>query len=234
MESFEQSLAAVGALADELRRGMYLFIRQQRRPVGRDEAAEAVGISRKLAAFHLDKLVEMGLLTAHYSRLSGRAGPGAGRPSKLYEPTEADVSVSIPSRSYDFAGQVLVNAIADSPTPSQDAVRASARDQGMQLGQRVKSERRLRTPSSKKALGVARDVLYERGYEPYIDDQASLRLGNCPFHALAQQSVEIVCGLNKAFIEGLLTGLGSDQLDAVLDPRPGECCVRVASKVDVA
>ena len=234
MESFEQSLAAVGALADDLRRGMYLFIREQRRPVGRDEAAEAVGISRKLAAFHLDKLVETGLLRAHYSRLSGRSGPGAGRPSKLYEPTEVDVSVSIPSRSYDFAGQVLVNAIAASPTQSQDAVRASARDQGTELGRRIKSERRLRASSSKKTLTVARDVLNERGYEPYIDDQGFLRLGNCPFHALAQQSVEVVCGLNQAFIDGLLTGLGSEDLHAVLDPRPGECCVCVAAGGDVA
>jgi predicted ArsR family transcriptional regulator len=230
MESFEQSVAAVGALADDLRRGMYLFIRRQRRPVGRDEAAEAVGISRKLAAFHLDKLVQKGLLKAHYSRLSGRVGPGAGRPSKLYEPAEVDLAVSIPSRSYDFAGQILVNSLSDSATPSRDAVRVSAREQGKRLGQQIKRERRLRTLSPKKALAVAREVLSDRGYEPYIDDQGSLRLNNCPFHALAQQSVDIVCGLNQAFIQGLLSGLGGGELSAFLDPRPDECCVRVAAR----
>lgn len=234
MESFESSLAAVGALADELRRGMYLFIRAQRRPVGRDEAAAAVGISRKLAAFHLDKLVENGLLEAHYSRLTGRVGPGAGRPSKVYEPTNADVAVSIPSRSYDFAGQVLVNALATAGGDPRDAVRAAAREEGLKLGQEVKSRRRLRALSRKKALAVAADVLAERGYEPYLDDPGALRLGNCPFHALAQQSVELVCGLNQAFIEGLLTGLGGEDLCAELDPRPGECCVRVAARGEVA
>jgi predicted ArsR family transcriptional regulator len=230
MRSFEHSINAVGALADDLRRSMYLFIRSKRRPVGRDEAAEAVGISRKLAAFHLDKLVEKGLLKAHYTRLSGRVGPGAGRPSKVYEPTEVDVAVSIPSRSYDFAGQILVDALAGLTTRSRDAVPASAREQGVTLGRQVRRERRLRTVSPKKALSVAQEVLHDHGYEPYLDEQGWLRLGNCPFHALAQQSVEIVCGLNQAFIAGLLSGLGSKELGATLDPQPGECCVRVSAR----
>jgi predicted ArsR family transcriptional regulator len=234
MRSFEHAIETVGTLADDLRRRMYLFIRSKRRPVGRDEAAEAVGISRKLAAFHLDKLVEKGLLKAHYTRLSGRAGPGAGRPSKVYEPADIDVAVSIPSRSYDFAGHILVDALAGSTARSRDAVRVSAREQGVAFGRQVKRERRLRNISPKKALSVAHDVLYYRGYEPYVDEQGSLRLRNCPFHALARQSVEIVCGLNQAFIAGLLSGLGSDEVSATLDPQPGECCVRVAARGVVA
>jgi predicted ArsR family transcriptional regulator len=121
MESFEHDLEAVGTLADDLRRRMYLFIRDRGRPVSRDEAAEAVGISRKLAAFHLDKLIEKGLLKAHYTRLSGRSGPGAGRPSKVYEPAEVEVAVSIPSRSYDFAGRIL--SPLSSARPSSRATR---------------------------------------------------------------------------------------------------------------
>jgi predicted ArsR family transcriptional regulator len=233
MDSFERSVEAIGTLADGLRRSMYLFIREQRRPVGRDEAAEAVGISRKLAAFHLDRLVEKGLLKAHYSRLSGRAGPGAGRPSKLYEPTEDDVSVNIPARSYDFAGEILVDAIAGSSSRSRETVRVSAREHGVELGRRIKAERRLRAPSTKKTMAVACELLRERGYEPYVEG-GSLRLNNCPFHALARQSVEVVCGLNQAFVEGLLAGLGNDDLTAMLDPRPGECCVRVAVRGEVA
>lgn len=235
MSSFEHSIEAVGTLADDLRRQMYLFIRNQRRPVGRDEAAEAVGISRKLAAFHLDKLIEKGLLQAHYMRLSGRRGPGAGRPSKVYEPTEAEVAVSIPSRSYDLAGKILIKALERrSPGRSRDAVRASAREEGFALGQQVRRQRRMQSASPKKVLAVARELLYERGYEPYLDEKGGLRLRNCPFHALAQQSVEIVCGLNQAFISGLLSGLGSEELDAALDPQPGECCVRIQSTGAVA
>jgi predicted ArsR family transcriptional regulator len=227
MESFEHALDVVGALADDLRRQMYLFIREQGRPISRDEAAEAVGISRKLAAFHLDKLTEKGLLKAHYRRLSGRSGPGAGRPSKVYEPTELEVAVSIPSRSYDFVGSLLVSALARSPTSVRTAARTAAWEEGRSLGQEVRRARRLRSASPKRLMAIARDVLLERGYEPYPDEAGTLRLRNCPFHALAQQSKEIVCNLNHAFISGLLSGLDGNQLDAALEPRPGECCVRV-------
>jgi predicted ArsR family transcriptional regulator len=235
MPDFEEALESIEALGHDLRRQMYLFIRNQRRPVSRDEAAESVGISRKLAAFHLDKLVEKGLLRAHYMRLSGRGGPGAGRPSKVYEPTEAEMAVSIPSRSYDFAGKILIAALeSQSPGRSRDAVRTSASEHGFALGQQVGRQRRLQSASYKKVLSVARQLLYERGYEPYPDEKGGLRLRNCPFHSLAQQSVEIVCGLNQAFISGLLSGLGNKDIDAVLDPRPGECCVRVKEPGAVA
>jgi predicted ArsR family transcriptional regulator len=234
MASFEDSLDAVGTLTDDLRRSLYLFIRARRRPVGRDEAAEAVGISRELAAFHLDKLIERGLLRARYGRLSGRVGPGAGRTSKLYEPTDLDVAVSIPRRSYDFAGSILVDALARTGAPALETVQESARQQGASLGRKIKREQRLANASHKKLVSSVVDLLYDRGYEPYIDEQGSLRLSNCPFHVLAQQSIEIVCGLNQAFIEGVLSGLGAKGLNAILDPRPGECCVRVSTAAVVA
>jgi predicted ArsR family transcriptional regulator len=229
MESFEQRLKSAGALVDGLRRQMYLFIREQRRPVGRDEAAQAVGISRKLAAFHLDKMVEKGLLTAHYTRLSGRSGPGAGRPAKVYEPSERDVSVSIPFRSYEVVGDVLLAALESSrrARPAHGAVKEAAFEQGVELGKSVRRARSGRRPSSKTQVGVVTEVLSERGYEPYRDEGGNLRLHNCPFHRLAQRSPELVCGLNHAFIDGLLRGLGVESLAASLDPKPGECCVQV-------
>jgi predicted ArsR family transcriptional regulator len=229
MDSFKNALEAVGTLADDLRRRMYLFIREQGRPVSRDEAAEVVGISRKLAAFHLDKLIERGVLKAHYARLSGRSGPGAGRPSKVYEPAELEVAVSIPSRSYDFAGRVLVSALERSPAQACDVVRDAAWEEGRALGKQASREKGLRSVSSKKVLAILRDLLYERGYEPFVADSGELQLRNCPFRTLAQQSVEIVCGLNQAFISGVLNGFGSNELSAALDPQPGQCCVRIQS-----
>jgi len=226
MESFERTLAALGTLADDHRRRMYLFIREQGRPVGRDEAAETVGISRKLAAFHLDKLVEKGLLKAQYMRLSEKQGPGAGRPSKVYEPTESEMAVTIPPRSYDFAAKILIDAMQNAG-PWRTTVPETARNEGFELGRKVRSERRLRSPNDKRTLELSREVLYDRGYEPYRDHQGGVRLRNCPFHELAQQSVEIVCGLNEAFIDGFLKGLGNESVVAVLDPQPGQCCVRL-------
>ena len=226
MDSFEHAVEALGTLADDHRRRMYLFIRDKGRPVGRDEAAATVGISRKLAAFHLDKLVEKGLLKAHYMRLSEKRGPGAGRPSKVYEPTEYETSVSIPSRSYEFAAKILIEAMRHNG-PWNATVPEAAREEGFALGRKVRSDKRLRSPGDKKTLELTQEVLYDRGYEPYRDHQGDVRLRNCPFHELAQQSVEIVCGLNQAFIDGFLKGLGSESVTAVLDPQPGKCCVRL-------
>lgn len=236
MEPFEHSLEAVAMLADDLRRRMYLFIRDSARPVSRDEAAEEVGISRKLAAFHLDKLVEKSLLKAHYVRLSGRRGPGAGRPSKVYEPTDTAISVSIPPRSYDLAGYLLLKALRDHLDDAQarDSIRAAAFEEGERLGERVRRHRSLRSPSSRKVLEVGEDVLYERGYEPYRDEQGGLRCRNCPFHSLAQESPELVCGMNEAFIAGFLEALGNKTVNADLDPRPGHCCVRIDHRGAVA
>lgn len=53
------------------------------RGMSRAEAADAVGVARTLAAFHLGKLVDAGLLEVAHRRLTGRSGPGAGRPAKV-------------------------------------------------------------------------------------------------------------------------------------------------------
>jgi hypothetical protein len=102
---------ALGALEDDLRRRLYLFVRAQGRPVTREEAAGAIGVSRKLAAFHLDKLVDRGLLVGTYARPPGRGGRGAGRSSKHYEPSDREFSVTIPERRYDLFGSVVLKAV---------------------------------------------------------------------------------------------------------------------------
>lgn len=227
--NLESAAAAIGALEDHARRRMYLFIREQGRPVSRDEAAGEAGISRKLAAFHLDKLVERGLLKAHYARPSGRGGPGAGRPSKLYEPAEGEVSVSLPERRYDLVGRILVDAIASQgpEESSPEAARRVGREAGEVLGQELRRAGRLRPAGPERALSAARQVLGEHGFEPSEGPSGELALRNCPFHALAQRAPELVCGVNQSFVDGLLRGLGNDTVEAVLEPEAGQCCVKL-------
>ncbi len=225
----EERFSRVAMLADGLRRGMYDFIRQRHTPVSRDDAANAVGISRKLAAFHLDKLVDAGLLKAHYARPAGRGGPGAGRPSKLYEPNEqVEVEVSIPPRHYDIPGEILLKALEtrrDDEHPLA-AVERVAYQRGVFLAQQSAGAE----GDAPASLG---DVLRDCGFEPYTDTDGTLRLNNCPFHRLAQRSPETVCGMNKALIEGLLEGLQTSAR-AALEPRADECCVAIGRDGDAA
>jgi predicted ArsR family transcriptional regulator len=226
MQKLEMT-AAVAALADPLRRRLYELVRSAGRPVSRDQAADATGISRSLAAFHLDKLVARGLLTFEYARPEGRTGPGAGRPSKMYSPSDVEVEVSIPDRRYSVIGKLLVDSILAEPGQVERSVVAAkvAANEGRRIGEEVRKELRMRPPGTERALAAATDILRDRGYEPYPAEDGSLRLRSCPFHAIARHAPELVCRMNREFIEGIVRGIGNQTLEASLEPAPGQCCV---------
>ena len=226
MNSAEKT-AAIAALADPLRRRLYELVRSAGHPLSRDQAAGAAGISRSLAAFHLDKLVARGLLTFEYARPEGRSGPGAGRPSKMYSPSDVEIDVSIPERQYSVIGKLLVDSILAEPGQSErSAVAANvAANEGRRIGEEVRKELRLRPPGTERALAATADILRERGYEPYAAEDGSLRLRSCPFHAVARHAPELVCRMNREFIEGIVRGIGNQTLEAALEPTPGQCCV---------
>ncbi|WP_433786833.1 helix-turn-helix transcriptional regulator [Actinomycetospora sp. CA-101289] len=227
-----QTVAAVAALGDESRRRMYEFIRGAADPVTRDQAAAAVGISRKLAAFHLDKLVEVGLLDVEV------AGPGAvrrvGRRPKVYRSGKTAVRVSIPSRCPDLLVGILVEALdiddtADDDTdPRRERVAAVARRRGRELGTSERDRTRPGRLGVERALTAVGAVLTALGFEPRRERPTELSLRNCPFHPHAAAAPQLVCGLNHALISGLLDGLQADTVAATLEPRAGECCIRLS------
>ena len=229
LRGLRRDAEALGALEDDLRRELYLHVRRAGRPVTREEAASATGISRKLAAFHLDKLVDRGLLTFTYARPPGRGGRGAGRPAKHYAPSDRQFDVSIPERRYDLLGAVLLRALRskDQREPGDEAARRAARDMGIEIGHSERRRREIARPGPERAIKVTTDVLEERGYEPYRDERGCVRLRNCPFHALAEEDRDLVCHMNEQLIDGVVRGLGNDTVRVVFDPVPGGCCVRV-------
>ena len=229
LRRLDRDVASIAVLDDELRRRMYLFIRERGRPASREEVANAVGISRKLAAFHLDKLVEHGLLAASYARPPGRSGRGAGRTAKYYEPSDLEVDVSIPERRYDVIGSILVGAIAGQAPdePASVTARRIAHDTGERIGREERQRLRLPPPGPERTMSVLTDVLARCGYEPAIDDEDTMWLRSCPFHALAEQDRDFVCHLNEELIDGVVRGLGNESVDVLFDPIPGQCCVRI-------
>jgi predicted ArsR family transcriptional regulator len=214
-------IGLLAVLGEPVRRALYLYVAAEADQVSRDQAAAALGIARHVAKFHLDRLVEDGLLEAEYRRPPGRGGPGAGRPAKVYRRTGIDVAVSVPERRYDLAGRLLARAVADAQRtgrPILESLDDVARVAGREIGA---------AGSGRRAV-VDRVValLAAHGYSP----QATCRdvtLENCPFHALAQEETELVCGMNRSFVQGMLEGVGAPGLDAGLDPAPGRCCVTI-------
>jgi predicted ArsR family transcriptional regulator len=225
--SVDRAIKAVAALDDDLRRGMYRFIRAERRPVSRDEAAAAVGISRKLAAFHLDKLVDAGLLRARYETPGGIRK--VGRQPKVYEPTDAQITVNIPDRRHELLADLLLNAVL-TEGPDENARQAAMRTaehRGRQLGEAARDKSRPGRRGRERGLTTCERLLDRYGYEPVRETPTQLRLRNCPFHPLAAKAPELVCGMNQAFLSGYLNGLEVNGVRAVLAPEPGECCVRL-------
>lgn len=221
MDDLERDAAGIGALADPVRRDLYQYVCSQPGPVGRDQAAEAVGIARHQAKFHLDRLEAEGLLECDYARLTGRSGPGAGRTSKLYRRASRDIAVSLPQREYGLAGRLMADAIASSAqtgVPAIDALHQIARDYGRSIADGTEAS------DAQSALDLAAALLTEHGYEPRrVDDE--IYLVNCPFHALAQRQTELACGMNHALIGGVAEALTPHCPHTRLDPDPDRCCV---------
>ncbi|MFF0218142.1 helix-turn-helix transcriptional regulator [Streptomyces vinaceus] len=239
-----RDIDAIAALQDPVRRRLYEYVAAQGREVGRNEAAEAVGVARTLAAHHLDKLTEAGLLESGSRRLTGRSGPGAGRPAKVYTRARAERSVSLPARDYRTAAELLAEAAEE-----------AGLDAGLCAAARRRGEALRGSAAPCADLAEAMEVLAARGYEPHLEGTGSdqvaegpegpdgpegeggavasvVRMRNCPFHAVAERFPPLVCGMNLALLEGLLGADGP--VRARMDARPGECCVVVeASKNNI-
>lgn len=209
-EGTNGDLTALGCLTDPVRRSLYDHVAGQPEPVTREEAAIAAGISRTLAAYHLDRLVDAGLLDAGYARPDGRGGPGAGRPAKHYKRAAQEVSVTLPARNYVAMADILATALDVDPA---GAVRAAAARAAENAGHAAGESQDLET-----ALRTA-------GYEPARTAEGDIELRNCPFHQLAASHTELVCGLNLDLIRGVLQGVGERGSRAELRPREGLCCV---------
>lgn len=221
---FDQQVASLAALGEPIRRDLYRFVVAQSEPVSREAAAAGIGVPRHVAKFHLDKLEEDGLLEVEYRRPPGRSGPGAGRPSKLYRRANRQLAVSLPGRRYEVAAQILAEGIETATRTGRpvgavlsEVARATGREWGEQAAETDRDE-----------LAAAGRVLAAAGYEPHRST-GHLRLANCPFHDVAIRHTELICGINRDLISGMLEALPAPEVRAELDPGPDRCCVTVNS-----
>lgn len=210
---------AIAALGDPVRRALHNLAVSH--AITRDDAAAALGIARSTAASHLDRMAEAGLLTVEHKRLSGRSGPGAGRPSKLYRAAAAELVGSVPERHYELVAELMARAMDRSEregVPVRSALDAEAFAAGTALA------------AADADLEGALDAC---GYEPEGDGEGGIRLANCPFHVLAQRHTQLVCAVNLQLVCGLTAGTG-DPRTPVLAPHEGRCCVEIRAAAEQA
>ena len=231
-DDLERRISGIATLDQPLRRDLYRLLSERDGWMTRDQASEALGVPRSVAAFHLDKLADAGVVETTFERTTGRTGPGAGRPAKLYRRSDREIEVSLPQREYDLAGALLAGAIdaADSSgRPVRAELERSSYAFGRTMGERAK-ERAGARPSRAKQRDALLEVLREHGFEPRVVGR-DVVLANCPFHALSQQFTELVCGMNLHLLEGVRSVLdvGATELQPRLEPEPGQCCVKFCS-----
>lgn len=226
----QDGLGLLGALAEPTRRRLYDHVAAAGAWVSRDAAASALGLERGTVAHHLDRLAADGLLVVDYQRLTGRQGPGAGRPAKLYRRSDREFGVSLPPRDYHLAGRLLAEAADRSRTDGSaidDALDEVASEAGAGLAERIRA--RLSATGAREGArrGVTMEVLEEQGFEPREEPDGIVVLTNCPFHLLAQEHTELICGMNLCLVKSAVDQVGDTGLDARLDPEEGLCCVKL-------
>jgi predicted ArsR family transcriptional regulator len=218
-------LNAVASLDEPTRRRIYDHVCADRALLSRDDVAEALGIPRRTAAFHLDRLADLGLLSVSFARRSGRTGPGAGRPAKLYQRSAEEVSISLPPRHYDLAGTLLAGAL-EQAQQSGEPPRQVLEQQAREFGRAMAREWSDSGQPERSPTDALMSLLATQGFEPQLAGEEVI-LRNCPFHALATVHTRLICGMNLELLEGVLEGLGQTGLRAYLDPAPRQCCVRM-------
>jgi predicted ArsR family transcriptional regulator len=223
VRNFDRNVTGIGTLADPVRRLLYQFVCSQAEPVTRDQAAQAVGVARHKAKFHLDRLEAAGLLEADYVRMTGRTGPGAGRPAKRYRRGSVEFAVTLPARDYELAGHIMADAIADSARTGAP-IFVAIKNVAAAHGAAIAASATERPTAADGALDLAVRILTEHGYEPRRVDHTVV-MANCPFHALAVGHTELVCRLNHSLLSGFVDSVAPDLLDARLEPGENRCCV---------
>jgi predicted ArsR family transcriptional regulator len=221
-DPIESAASSLAALADPIRRRLYRFVMGEPGAVSREQGAAGVGVPGHTAKFHLDRLVDDGLLDVEFRRLSGRTGPGAGRPAKLYRRSRRQIALSLPQRSYDLLSTILAQGVEQAVaegTSMGDVTARVAHEEGQQLGTAAAQE----VPEGDELRRLAWS-LQPYGYEPRIADER-MALENCPFDKVARDHTDLVCGLNVEFVGGVAAGLGCMGLSVSLEPSPGRCCV---------
>ena len=228
-ESQHERLEAMSALGEPTRRAIYEYVASVGAWVSRDDAADALDLERGAAAHHLDRLAEDGLLETDFQRRSGRTGPGAGRPAKVYRRARREFGVALPPRDYELAGRLLAEAVDRARTNNTDVAR-EVDDVARAEGRRLADEVAMRTRGVRAKSGRQRallDALEERGYEPRDNDDGDVVLHNCPFHQLAQQHRDLICHMNLCFMKSAVENVSGTGLDAVLEPEDEQCCVKL-------
>jgi predicted ArsR family transcriptional regulator len=202
-------------------RAVVLFARAQTRPVSADEVAAHFGIHRSVARGRLDRLAAAGLLQTSFERRTGRSGPGAGRPAKVYGVPPETSALEFPQRHYDRLVGHLVAAL-----PAEERQQALARvgdefAQDLAESAHLGRARDVRTAAERACAALGR-LGFQAAVADASEEQVTITTATCPLRPL------VVAEPAAAAIDrGMWTGLVNAHLprsaDRVVDCETCDC-----------
>ena len=204
-------LEAVGV--PELREAL-LFARGRPRPITADELAADRRIHRTVARRRLDRLTAAGLLISRFERRTGRSGPGAGRPAKIYSPAPETAAIEFPARHYEELVGLLLEAL-----PAQSRSQR-LRATGVALAARLLRGSPI-VPVRDVRLGLERacEALGHLGFQASVEtvdgDSAVIASPTCPLRPLVvarPETAEIDRGMWCGLVAAALRGATADDV----------------------
>jgi predicted ArsR family transcriptional regulator len=198
------------AVADPGLRAALLFARSQAEPITADDAAAALEVHRNVARGRLDRLAAAGLLEVTRERRTGRSGPGAGRPAKVYRVAPELEAIEFPPRHFDELVAALVEELPES----------ALRRAGAQFGRQLAMAAGLRPVRDLvRGLGRACAAVRSLGYQASLvsveGDRAVISTPTCPLRPLVArrpETAEIDRGMWAGLVERALDGVRAEDV----------------------
>jgi predicted ArsR family transcriptional regulator len=218
--------AITSAFGDPTRRAIYLFAHENTAGVTAAETATHFDLHPNVARHHLDKLSSGGYLDVTVER-----GPnaGAGRPSKRYRASQAQMTLEVPVRHDDLLVTLLGRAIAMLPPEQAETM---AEQVGVEYGVAMAgSIGAADGPRSfRAALHAVADALTAHGFAAHAEKRnGGLRIvsEHCPFGDTAVEH-PVICAVDRGMVKGMLGALVGDTSSTDLEssiPMGDQVCI---------
>jgi predicted ArsR family transcriptional regulator len=185
------------------------------------ELAELVGLAPNTVRLHLDQLVDAALVARARAEPTGR-----GRPREVYT---AVAGADVTEGAYRELARLLAETLASVGPAAEPAAMATGRTWGSELVAQSGDDDVAAASNERERVVALMDDL---GFEPRLaQDEGAVEMHHCPFHQVAAQHSDVVCGLHLGLMQGALSQLGSSVHATRLEPfvTPGVCLAHLGA-----
>jgi predicted ArsR family transcriptional regulator len=207
-----------GALGNRSRARVYATLRDAGEPLDAATLAARVGLHQNTVRWHLDHLLDAGLVSSGRQPLDR-----PGRPRVVYEALPEPLPAAA-ADDHRLLASALAAALADTPDGPQRAV-AAGEEWGRYLVERPEPGART---AAADAVEAVVQILDDQGFAPTVDGTC-VAMHHCPFRELATKHPEVVCGMHHGLVVGALAELRTDVSAGELVPfaEPDVCTLEL-------